>query len=64
MKSEKYICIKHGCDFLSEDQSEAFDHMETGSDHVVAEVVLEDGKLHCSKLAEDVEIDLGDDLEE
>ncbi len=50
--------MREGCDFLSDDQAEAYDHMEMGSDHIIAEVILEDGKLHCSKLAEENDVEI------
>jgi hypothetical protein len=53
MRLKKYVCMKEGCDFFSEDSTDAYDHMEQGSDHVVAEVLLEDGKLSCHKLVEE-----------
>jgi len=47
--------MKENDDFLTEDQGEAYDHLEEGSDHIVAEVILDDKKLSCQKLAEEVE---------
>jgi hypothetical protein len=42
--------MKEGCDFLSEDEHEAFEHMEQGSDHEVVEIILNDSRLTCRQL--------------
>ena len=58
MRVKKYVCMKEDHYFLSEDQNEAYDHMEEGSDHIIAEVILEDKKLHCQKLDEENEVEI------
>lgn len=48
--SEKFVCLHYGCDFMSEDEDEAREHVLRHSDHIVASIALDDNEVVCDKL--------------
>ena len=42
--------MKKGCDFCSEDEDLAYDHIDTGADHPIVEITLTDNKVICRRL--------------
>jgi hypothetical protein len=55
----KYICLKEGDDFITEDEAEAKNHLQLGTDHKVAEVIPMDEGVDANILG-----DTGEDLED
>ncbi len=55
----KYVCLKEGCDFISENESEARRHIEDHANHKVIEVSMVDDTTICNPLG-----DTGEELSE
>lgn len=62
---EKYICMKEGCSFATEDEPDAIEHYELGNSHDVVLILLEDSQARCQLLGvrpekfEELESELG-----
>lgn len=54
--TKKYVCLKEGCTFVSEDENEAMEHNMTEG-HRVVEVLPVNSNVDCSYVS-----DTGEDL--
>lgn len=52
--SEKYICLSHDCDFCSENEDEAYEHVMKGGDHIVVGVYKQQENIRCHQLGEEL----------
>jgi hypothetical protein len=54
---KKYLCLKNGDNFVTEDEEEAFLHLHKGHDHQVAEIE-EDGAVEVRLLEWELPLDI------
>jgi len=47
---KKYVCMKPGDDFSTEDEDLAHDHLDLGSDHSIVEIDSTDNKVLCRRI--------------
>lgn len=52
--TEKFVCLSHECDFCSENEDEAYDHVTKGRDHIVVGVYKENENIKCHQLGEEL----------
>lgn len=63
---EKYICMREGCSFISEDEPEAIEHFEIQHSHDVVAVVEDDGRMFIRPMGIRSEVyeDYAEEIEE
>ncbi|MFA7253231.1 MAG: hypothetical protein WC107_01610 [Patescibacteria group bacterium] len=47
---KKYLCMKEGEEFVTEDEHEAMDHLDLGMDHEIVEIEMQDHRVESHVL--------------